>query len=360
MEKKTSEKKIRKIITLRAPEDEAFLRQSLERSGGRLLKKLPLVGGYVCEFSSETDVSLAVRDEEKRLQVEDDLEFKLCWYPFPFFHPPRIGWGLQRIGAPQVWEKLKERRVRVGIIDTGIDYYHPDLQGNIKSGISTLEGQHQFMDDYGHGTHIAGIIGSSGRNVGMTGINPYVDFYVVKAFNEKGKGNLSDIIEGLDWLARRQVEIINMSFSTTETNSLFQQVIQYLDRQGIVLVAAAGNDGRNNSVNYPARFPQVFAVSAIDKYDSLASFSSRGPEVNFCAPGVEIPSAWLGGRYEVKSGTSFAAPHLTGTIATLFNYYGFLPPGRVREIMFKGAVRLPKLEKEQQGAGLVELPRIIS
>ncbi|MGI6588406.1 MAG: S8 family peptidase [Peptococcia bacterium] len=360
MEKKTSKRKIRKIITLRHPEDEDFLRRSLERSGGRLIKKLPLVEGYVCEFLSEDDVLFAVRDEENRLQVEEDLEFKLCWYPFPLFNQKRIGWGLRRIGAPQVWEKLKERRVRVGIIDTGIDYYHPDLRGNIKSGISTLEGHRQFMDDYGHGTHIAGIIGSSGRNAGMTGINPYVDFYIVKAFNQKGKGNLSDIIEGLDWLARQQVGIINMSFSTAETNRTFYRAIQYLDRQGIILVAAAGNDGRKNSVNYPARFSQVLAVSATDKYDDLASFSSTGPEVNFCAPGVEIPSAWLGGRYEVKSGTSFAAPHLTGTVANLFNYYGFLPPARIKEMMVGGAVRLSKLGKEQQGAGMVELPRIIS
>ncbi|MDD2212331.1 MAG: S8 family peptidase [Clostridia bacterium] len=386
MAKERSKNKVRKIITLRNSGDIEFLKQSLERFGGKMIKKLPLVEGYLCEFPSEDDVSLAVRGEPDRLQAEDDLEFKLCWYPgelffksfFPFAHLPlskpmikpkpyplffnkeSAGWGLQRIGAPQVWSKLKERRVRIGIIDTGIDYYHPDLSENIKGGICTLDGKHQFMDDYGHGTHVAGIIGSTGRTIGLTGINPYVDFYIVKAFDKKGKGNLSDIIEGLDWLARRQVEIINMSFSTTETNQTFYRVIQYLDRRGIVLVAAAGNDGGSNSVNYPARFPQVIAVSATDKLDRLAAFSSTGPEVDFCAPGVEIPSAWVGGRYEVKSGTSFAAPHLTGTVADLLNYYGSLPPTRIKEIMASGAVKIQKLGQEQQGAGMVELPRIIS
>ena len=124
------------------------------------------------------------------------------------------------------------------------------------------------------------------------GINPYVDFYIVKAFDRRGKGNLSDIIEGLDWLYSNQVEIINMSFSTMETNNTFRRAIRYLDDRGVILVAAAGNDGGSDSVNYPGRF-QVITVSATDRYDRIASFSSTGPEVNFCAPGVDIPSVWL-------------------------------------------------------------------
>ena len=360
MSREVSKKKIRKIISLRTPADEIILRQCLDLSGGKLLKRLPLIEGYLCEFSSEDDIELMLRGQGEKLMIAEDLEFKLCCYPFPLAYSQRVGWGVRRIGAPQVWGKLKDRRVRVGIIDTGIDYDHPDLRNNIKEGISTLTGASQFMDDYGHGTHIAGIIGSAGGNAGMTGINPQVNFYIVKAFNRQGKGNLSDIIEGLAWLVRCRVGIINMSFSTAETNAPFQQAIHYLAKEGISLVAAAGNDGQKDSVNYPARFPEVFAVSAIDQYDRLAIFSSSGAEVDFCAPGVEIPSAWLKGSYKAKSGTSFAAPHLTGTIAFLFNYYGFLNPHKVKEIMLRGAVQLPQLTKEGQGKGLVELPRTIN
>lgn len=389
MDKDLSKNKVRKIITLHDPCDEDFLIKSLQISGGKLIKKLPLVDGYLCEFPSEADFALAVRVDNDRIEVDDDIEFRLCWYPgLPFFQhlfppyssyapinkpvikptpePPlynteRVGWGLRRIGAPQVWQKLKRRRVRVGIIDTGIDYNHPDIRESIKGGINTLDGysQQQFKDDYGHGTHIAGIIGASGRNARFMGINPYVDFYIVKAFDRRGKGNLSDIIEGLDWLYSNQVEIINMSFSTMETNNTFRRAIRYLDDRGVILVAAAGNDGGSDSVNYPGRFPEVITVSATDRYDRIASFSSTGPEVNFCAPGVDIPSAWLNGAYELKSGTSFAAPHVTGIVADLLNYYGYMPPTKVKEIMVSGAAKLANLAKEQQGFGIVELPRII-
>jgi subtilisin family serine protease len=365
-QKTTPSKGVKKIVTLQEQGDFNLLKQTLERAGGQIIKKLPLVDGYLCEFPSEDNVLAAVRSNEELFQVEDDLEFKLCWLPQPFYQAPafagsnRVGWGLKRIGAPQVWNKLKERRIRVGIIDTGIDYNHPDLQNNFKEGISTLDGRQQFLDDYGHGTHVAGIIGSAGQKYGsMTGINPYVDIYVVKAFNKEGKGNLSDIIEGLDWLARRQIDIINMSFSTNETNKTFAGTIQYLDNKGITMVAAAGNDGGSNSVNYPARFTQVLAVSATDRYDRIAQFSSTGPEIDFCAPGVEILSAWVGGGYEMKSGTSFAAPHITGTVADLLNIHGSMPSRRVKEIMAGGAVRISHLNSEQQGVGMVELPRII-
>ncbi|MDD2401542.1 MAG: S8 family peptidase [Clostridia bacterium] len=372
-------KEVRKIVTLKNNDDVMFLKKSLENLGGKIIKQLPLIDGYLCEFPDENNVALAARNEKDKLEIEDDLEFKLCflsWLPFfnPYFAFPvkpinkpiskpipsqgssKTGWGINRIGAPAVWNKLNKKRVRVGIIDTGIDYNHPDLANNIKGGISTLDEHHQFMDDYGHGTHVAGIIGSSGN---MIGINPYVDIYAVKAFDKKGKGNLSDIIEGLDWLLRRQVDVINMSFSTEETNDTFYRVIEKVYASGIVMVGAAGNDGKKNSVNYPARFSHVLAVSATDRNDNLASFSSTGPEINFCAPGLDIPSAWIGGGYEEKSGTSFAAPHITGTVVDIINYFGSLNPSEIRNIMVQNAVRLTKLNGEQQGAGLVEISRII-
>jgi len=373
--------RVRKIVTVEDQSQYHSLRDILKSSGGRIIKELPLVNGFLCEFPEEKAAISAVRDVSEKVKVEDDIKFKLCYLPgffFPPFFPygtkPQIppqvpktpqapiktgkpvDWGLARIGAPQVWEKLKDSRVRVGIIDTGINYLHPDLSGNVRQGISTLDGHPSFMDDYGHGTHVAGIIGANG-NYGALGINPYVDFYIVKAFDKKGSANLSDIIEGMDWLTRWQVDVINMSFSTNETNTTFLRAIQGIHRRGIVMVAAAGNDG--GDVNYPARLPEVIAVSAIDKNDEIAGFSSSGPEINFCAPGVDIKSTWLSNGYAVKSGTSFAAPHITGTIADLINYYGPMSPYQIRELMVGGAVTLQKLNPVQQGAGLVEIPRII-
>ncbi len=369
---------VRKIVTMQNMEDMVFLKEAISASGGHIIKELPLIQGYLCEFPGEGNVSLTVRGYEDKFKVEEDLEFRLCclatlfkpfyqpYYqqpqlpqpkpqPFPIHSGKRVDWGLKRIGAPKVWGKLKDRRVRVGIIDTGISLDHPDLQPNIKEGVSTLEGVTSFRDDYGHGTHAAGIIAACNSN-GMVGINPYTDLYIVKAFDKNGNGKLSDIIEGIDWLMRRQVKVINMSFSTSDANDSFQRVMNSAYQKGILLVAAAGNDGKD--VNFPARFSSVVAVSATDNSDNIASFSSYGPEIAFCAPGVNINSTWLKG-YAVKSGTSFSAPHIAGTASALLNYYGMMPPGQIKEIMSQGAVNLTNLSAEQQGAGLVEIPRII-
>jgi subtilisin len=387
---------IRKIVTVESREDLQTLREALALSGGRIIKELPLVNGYLCEFRGD-GINLAVRDLETKITVEEDLEFKLCQQPnfsflpqfFSFFFPqypylqypqypqapqktpapqnplappktksPQMAdWGLRRIGAPFVWDKLKERRIRVGIIDTGINTSHPDLKGNIVEGVSTLDDSTSYEDDYGHGTHIAGIIGAN-SSYGITGINPYVDIYAVKAFNKSGKGNLADIIEGMDWLLRRQVNVINMSFSTSETNSTFVRVIQAAYSRGVIMVAAAGNDG--GPVNYPAKFPEVVAVSATDSNDRIADFSCFGPEINFCAPGVNIRSVWLNSSYAVKSGTSFAAPHITGVVADVLNYYGMMKPSQVIAMMSQNSAALPALNVEQQGAGMVDLQKIIN
>lgn len=368
---------VRKIITVKSGDLKVLKKSLLIDNQARIIKELPLVNALVVEFPGTREVSFFTRSLNEEISVEDDLDFKLCWlFPWflPFFpySPPqevtkpnfpadqgRVDWGIKRIGAPEVWDKLKERRIKVGIIDTGIYDKHPDLQENIKESISTLDGISSYLDDNGHGTHVAGIIGANRANGGMVGVNPYVDFYVVKAFDSKGNGKLSDIIEGLDWLIRRQVNIINMSFSTSETNAVFDQAIREAYLRGTILVAAAGNAGGENSVKYPAKYPEVIAVSATDSNDRLANFSSTGPEVDFCAPGVDIKSTWVRGGYQVKSGTSFAAPHLAGEVADLLNYYGPMSPLQVRDFLEDGAVQLKGLNPQQQGIGLVEIHRIV-
>ncbi len=374
-----SQTSVRKIISVENREEMEMLKKTLVSQDVCIIKELPLVNGFLCEYMGEKSIEGVNRGLDSKILVEEDLEFRLCdrwdfFFPgysfFPFWPEPiqpktpllpkkglqNVDWGLKRIGAPQVWDKLKERRVGIGIIDTGINYHHPDLKDNVREGVSTLDGVESFLDDYGHGTHVAGIIGASSK-YGKTGINPYVDIYAVKAFNKKGSGTMSDIIEGLDWLMNKPVNIINMSFSTSETNSTLERAMQAAYERGVLIVAAAGNDG--GRVNYPARFPSVLAVSATDENDKLGEFSSSGPEVNFCAPGVDINSTWLGSGYAIKSGTSFAAPHITGAAADLLNCYGLMTIPQVVGMLARGAVKIQGLSREQQGAGMVELPRII-
>lgn len=380
---------VRKIVSVDDACDLNELREALRLTGSEIIKELPLINGFLIDFPEE-EATVAFRGLSAKIILEEDLKFTVeekrknsFFSLFSFFFKPkpkpqpppkptppktppgpkkiegaaRVDWGMKRIGAIETWPKLKaEQRIRVGIIDTGINYNHPDLKNNVKEGICTLDGGSSYLDDAGHGTHVAGIIGACNPQ-GMVGVNPYVDFYIVKAFNKSGGGSLADIIEGFDWLIQKNVSIINMSFSTKESNQSFVRAIQALYARGIVLIAAAGNDG--GPVNYPARFSQVIAVSAIDKQGKLGYFSSRGPEIDFCAPGVDIESAWLNAGYEVKSGTSFAAPHIAGAAAALMNYSGPLTLAQVIAILQEKAVFLQNLSAGEQGYGLIELPKII-
>lgn len=375
---------MRKIVSVDDARNLGELKKALRAGGCEIIKELPLINGFLINFP-EDEAVIAFRGLSDKITLEEDLQFsvedkgKTSWFfPFYFFFKPKpqpeppqpedpsgkkidkaawVDWGLQRMGANEAWPKLKKQnRIRVGIIDTGIDYNHPDLKGNIREGICTLDGMTSYLDDVGHGTHVAGVIGACNPD-GMVGVNPYVDFYIVKAFNKSGGGNLADIIEGFDWLLQKKVSIINMSFSTGATNQSFTRAISVLGDKGIVLVAAAGNDG--GAVTYPARFPQVLAVTAVDKKEKLANFSSHGPEVDFCAPGVDVKSCWIGPGYALKSGTSMACPHVAGAAAAVMNYLGPLTAAQTVSALQNSAVFLKDLTKEEQGYGLIELARII-
>ncbi|MBC7336503.1 MAG: S8 family peptidase, partial [Clostridia bacterium] len=206
--------------------------------------------------------------------------------------------------------------VKVAVLDTGIDLDHPDLQANIKGGINTIHPRKSPDDDNGHGTHVAGIIAAADNTVGVIGTAPKAWLYAVKVLDRRGSGYISDIIEGLDWCIRNGMQIVNMSFGTaTDVPSLHEALVAAYN-SGLVLVAAAGNGGpQDDTVLYPARYEEVIAVSAVDGTDSIASWSSRGPEVELAAPGVDIYSTFRSGTYRVLSGTSMASPHVAGTAA---------------------------------------------
>lgn len=144
-----------------------------------------------------------------------------------------------------------------------------------------------------------------------------------------------------------------MSFGQTEPSPAIARAGAALEAAGIVLVAAAGNGGRPDSVDYPARLPSVLAVSAVTRWDRLLRTSSRGPEVDLAAPGRNIPSLGPGGRLRVLSGTSMAAPHVTGIVALLLSAEPGLSPAEVSRRLKETAEWLPALGREEQGAGLV-------
>ena len=238
-----------------------------------------------------------------------------------------LDWGVDRIDADIVHEyNIWGTGVKVAIMDTGIDYNHPDLAANYKGGYDfagrfVWQGRNDDdpMDKQGHGTHCAGIVAAvKGNDIGVIGVALEADLYAVKVFDDRGNGRYSDAIEGLEWCIDNDIQVISMSFGSAYSagDPGIEPWIDAAYDAGILLVGAAGNEGSGeDTVIYPARYDAVIAVAATNSGDTRASWSSTGPDVELAAPGVSIYSTWRGGGYKTLSGTSMACPHVAGTAA---------------------------------------------
>jgi len=249
-------------------------------------------------------------------------------------------WGVAKIEAPKVWNVgYKGAGVKVAILDTGIDTKHPDL--TVMGGATFVKGTRSYNDDNGHGTHVAGIVAALDNNIGVVGVAPEAELYAVKVLNKQGSGWVSDVIAGIKWSITNGMQVISMSFGSTSDSQALHDECDKAYNAGIVLVAAAGNDGPGeNTVNYPAKYSSVIAVGATDENDNVADWSSRGPELELTAPGVNIYSTYKGSTYGTLSGTSMACPHVTGTVALILSKNPSLNPSEVRGILQETAVDL--------------------
>jgi subtilisin family serine protease len=230
-------------------------------------------------------------------------------------------WGVKRIGAGVVHGCNTGAGVNVAIIDTGIDYTHTDLDDNYEGGYDYVNNDNDPMDDHGHGTHCAGIVAAEDNDEGVVGVAPEANLYAVKVLDDAGSGYTSDVVYGIQWSMNNGMQIISMSLGGGGPSDSLESACNNAYNSGIVVVAAAGNSGAprrgrvTTTVGYPAAYNSVIAVSATDDTDTIASFSSRGAEVELAAPGVYIYSTYLGGEYETLSGTSMSCPHVSGTAA---------------------------------------------
>jgi subtilisin family serine protease len=230
-------------------------------------------------------------------------------------------WGVKRIGAGNVQARGNTGAgVKVGVLDTGIDYTHPDLSANYAGGYDFVNHDNDPMDDEGHGTHVSGTIAARKDGQGVVGVAPNARVYALKVLGSTGSGSFSDVIAALDWCVSNGIQVTNNSYgSSSNPGVTVQTAFDNATAAGIINIAAAGNSGnaagKNNSVGYPAAYSSVIAVAATDNNNNRASFSSTGPAVEIAAPGVSILSTKLGGGYVSFSGTSMATPHVVGTAA---------------------------------------------
>ena len=287
-------------------------------TGGVTLKNLDLINAKSVWLPNKASEK-ALEQHPAVLRVDEDVLVTTQAKPGSTVQAAQVlPWGIDRVDAELVWPSGNNADpVKVAVIDTGISKDHPDLKANIQGGYNAINSTKSWNDDNGHGSHVAGIIGALNNTVGVVGVAPLVDLYAVKVLNRQGSGFLSDVIEGIQWAVANGMKVANMSLgSSSGTQSMHDAVIAAYNA-GLTIVAAAGNSG--GAVIYPAAYPEVIAVSATDSANNLASFSSRGPEVDLAAPGVSIYSTYKGTGFATLSGTSMASPHVAGAAALVLN-----------------------------------------
>lgn len=261
--------------------------------------------------------------------------------------------------ATKAWEITKgSKQIKIAIIDTGIDYTHPDLKDNIFANEAEKNGQpgvdddkngyvddvygYDFanndadpMDGHSHGTHCAGTIAASHNDEGVTGVMAEASLIAVKFLSDSGSGSTEGAINAIDYAIKRGVDIMSNSWGGGGYSKALEDVIKKANDAGIVFVAAAGNDSANNdnTPHYPSNYPidNVISVAAHQITDDLASFSCFGKKtVHIAAPGKNIMSTVAKGGYAVYSGTSMATPHVSGVVGLLLSQDGSLTPKEVR------------------------------
>jgi subtilisin len=272
-------------------------------------------------------------------------------------------WGVTHIEADMVHPTPSGNGVNVVVIDTGIDYSH-DALGNYVGGWDYVNNDNDPMDDHGHGTHVSGTISGDITNSEIIGVAYDVNLYGVKVLSASGSGSYTNVINGIKWAADNGMDVANLSLGGGSSTSLCEAVTEATN-SGVLVIASAGNSGnpkgKGTNTGYPATCLDAIAVAATTKTDSRASFSSTGPAVEISAPGSGVYSSVLGGNYATWSGTSMAAPHVSGVAALIKDANPTLTPQIIRTILQDTAIDLGETGRDKlYGFGLLDAPDAVT
>jgi thermitase len=295
------------------------------------------------------------------------------------------------IGALRAWATTRGGDdIVVAVLDSGVDYNHSDLQNNIwirpdninqyeDHDLGSIEDVHGYnavdntgdpMDDNGHGTHCAGIVGAEGGNgIGISGVNWKVKIMPLKFLNAGGFGTSKNAIEAINYVIDRKragvnVRVISASWGTRLRSRALEDTIRKAYEVGILFVAASGNASENTdrAPQYPAGYNlgNLISVAALNRKDELASFSNYGARsVHIAAPGANILSTWLGNDYEEHSGTSMATPVVAGVAALVLSERPQLSVDELRSTLLKSVDRIPSLDGKTSTGGRISAARAV-
>jgi subtilisin len=274
-------------------------------------------------------------------------------------------WGVKQVAADLVHKNENTGAgVKVAVIDSGIDFNHPELAAQYAGGKNFINTRKTPMDDNGHGTHVAGTIAAAMNNTNIIGVAPNVSLYGLKVLDASGNGSFSSIIAALDWCVKEGIQVTNNSYgSSVDPGTTVQSAFDAAYDHGVLHIASAGNsgtsDGQGETVGYPANYSSVVAVAATDNQNLRGYFSSTGQNVEISAPGVSIYSTYPGSKYATMSGTSMASPHVAG-VAALVISSGVTSPVAVRERLTSTAADLGVAGRDPwYGFGLVDASKAV-
>ena len=310
----------RVLVATRRPAPEALQRMRGDNfdPGERLRGTFTSVNGFVADLDQSEIATL--RQSPDVLYIEPDPERHAfssanVLQPRPAATttplPQIVPYGISLVDAPSAWVAGRGANINVVVIDTGIDYHHPELAGIFAGGMNELTGTTDPLDDNGHGTHVAGTIAAADNAIGVVGVAPQVRLWAVKVLDSNGSGSGSNVVQALDWIMQKKTEqggnwIASLSLGSCFPSSLERSAFANATAAGILVFAAAGNhdptrpdlcttssDTSNSyAVSYPAAYPGVNAVAAVDSTSTAANFSNFGPQVTISAPGVDVLSTF--------------------------------------------------------------------
>jgi thermitase len=304
------------------------------------------------------DVGTQLADHPTIEAVQKDYYFQAQLDP----DDPRFGdqTHLTIIGLPDAWEiSTGSAAIISAVLDSGVDVGHADLGGRFLTGRNTFEAGGTTLDEYGHGTLVAGVLGAASNNrSGIAGVNWAGPILPVRVTDESGRASSRAIASGLVWASQRGARVINVSFAPLQADGVVRRATRYVFANGGLVFISAGNDGQRNA-DRGAR--EAVFVGATDNRDALATFSSTGPAVDLAAPGVEIWSTSNDGEYRAVSGTSFASPIAAGVAALIWSARPELPPITVLRLLEDTAIDLGDAgDDEQFGAGRLDAGRALT
>lgn len=264
-----------------------------------------------------------------------------------------LEWYIKDVDADKAWSQVKQvRQIKVAVVDTGVDYTHTALKGKIDTadGYNFVSNTTDAMDDNGHGTHVSGIIATNSltSGIGLVGITGNLDVKIipVKVLDSSGTGYSDIIAEGIQWAADKGADIINLSLGIKDSVPEIDTAIQYATNKGALVVVAAGNDNADCKDYSPASNSNVYTVSALTKKDLKASYSNYGEKVEISAPGDEILSTGLNGKYDYMSGTSMSTPVVSAVAAIIKAEKPSSTPNDIKKVLDGSAKDLGQTGKD--------------